>query len=1332
MQDDFIGNERFSILRRLGAGGMGIVYEALDRERQTRVALKTLRNVDAASIYRFKVEFRSLAELSHENLLPLYELFFEEGQWFFTMELLEDATDLLSFIRGKAQGQGSARFRSGEKTGVTAVAQTEGSQFGPSLTSAAASLHATALTSDATTLFALHQADAPQVEGTLATAVFASNSFAPHQAQDQPHDPSQDRSQDQTWLGDDAVTSVGIAINPPKGSGAAQLPASGPQLDSPAMDASVVNTRVVDYAQLRSVFLQVAHGVRSLHAAGKLHRDLKPENVMVRADGRPVLLDFGLILDLKVQAPTTAEEQRSQPVYKASTDHQISGTFAYMAPEQAAGLPLLNSSDWYAFGVMLFEVLTGRLPFAGKGMDMLRARIIQDAPPPSRFAPSIPPDLDRLCIDLLNRDPAKRPGSAEIFRRLSAETAIEDEGLQQHSLFIGRESYLADLDASFAALEQGRASVLCVHGRSGMGKTALLQHFLQKTVNARGGILLEGRCYEQESVPYKAVDSLVDALTELLMEMPAWRLEKLLPENIQALARVFPVLKRVSAIGESKDAAKVASDPLLVRQQAFEAFGKLLTAIGAESPLVLYIDDLQWGDLDSAQLLASVLAQSPAPRMLLLLSYRSEYAASPCLREFGRAWESGQLPFRELEVLPLTTEESRRLATELLVRSTVDPAQLERAVERIVEQARGSAFFVQELAENARGGVEWQATTTGNAAAQLGALDEVLWRRVQRLPDEARLLIEMVAVAGQPILIGDLLHTRSLATFPQHAVKLLRTARLVRSTGGRLTDEIETFHDRVRESIAKYLAPAESRNYHQQIADALEQNAASAPETIAGHLQAVDSPRASHFYELAGERAIQVLAFDRAEEYLKLAAKLAAGAADRARVETRLVHFYTDTARFQDAYDVGREAVARFGVKLPKTFVPPLLIAYMVLGIIRKGRRKPLQFLDLPEMTDERLIAVVGLISAMAKAAYQVRPEICVTICTMAVNLCLKHGNTPDAAVVYMVFGCIFLGGILGRAETGHEFGQLALALIEKYQNDKQRAEVNFVVGYFGTSWIKPSVEADRLWEIAFSEGQRTGDLFHTGCAVAGSTQGALMRGVPLDEVEARIERFWPVVEQAHLREPMTCLTSTRLLVARLRAPSTSASAPEDPQLLAELERFGSRHFAHFHSLNQTMFYTLTGEVAAGLKASTRSATYLSDSKGMLHTPEHFFWSAMLQAMNPNGGAAAAKAVTSARNKFALWSKRCPANFSLRLELLAAEEARLRDRPEAALHHYLQAILLGKQQDTLHLLGLANRRAQRLATILGHREAAQSFAEAAEESYSRWGALALMTPKSLP
>jgi len=143
------------------------------------------------------------------------------------------------------------------------------------------------------------------------------------------------------------------------------------------------------------------------------------------------------------------------------------------------------------------------------------------------------------------------------------------------------------------------------------------------------------------------------------------------------------------------------------------------------------------------------------------------------------------------------------------------------------------------------------------------------------------------------------------------------------------------------------------------------------------------------------------------------------------------------------------------GVKLPARFALPSFALDLLTSRLRLRGRKAGDLLELPPLEDPRLQAAVRLINAVAKAAYQVRPELCAAVSVKGVNLCLRHGNTPDCAIAYMVYGTIFHGGVLGRHDLGYDFGRLVLDLVEKYRNTAQRAEVRFVVGYFGTSWTK-------------------------------------------------------------------------------------------------------------------------------------------------------------------------------------------------------------------------------------------------------------------------------------
>jgi eukaryotic-like serine/threonine-protein kinase len=258
---------------------------------------------------------------------------------------------------------------------------------------------------------------------------------------------------------------------------------------------------------LRDAVRQLATGLSALHAAGKLHCDIKPSNIRVaRDDGRVVLLDFGLVQEL---FPARGE---------LTVDAELAGTPAYMSPEQAAGLRLTEASDWYSVGVLLYEALTGRRPVDGSFVQVLQKKQTEDPTPPAELVDGLPADLARLAERLLRRDPTKRPNGEKVLRMLGQSSR---KALASHrstssagAPFIGREEHLKALVEGFELARSGRAVLIFVHGSSGMGKSALIHQFLRQLRHEDDRtVILQGRCFERESVPYKALDSLIDALS---------------------------------------------------------------------------------------------------------------------------------------------------------------------------------------------------------------------------------------------------------------------------------------------------------------------------------------------------------------------------------------------------------------------------------------------------------------------------------------------------------------------------------------------------------------------------------------------------------------------------------------------------------------------------------------------------------------------------------------------------------------------------------------------------------------------------------------------------
>jgi serine/threonine protein kinase/tetratricopeptide (TPR) repeat protein len=762
----FSAPKRFDIVRRLGEGGMGVVYEARDLERGERVALKTLRSYSAEALVRFKREFRALQDLHHPNLVALGELISERDAWFFSMELV-DGCDFLNYVRG------------------TDLAQRRGDE----------------------------------------------------QA---------------------ALVTTSIHDHAPVAGSATRLAVAARAGDAPCFDEK----------RLRGALRQLAAGRSALHQAGLVHRDVKPSNIRVARDGRLVLLDFGLV--------TTVENDHE------STALRTVGTPAYMAPEQALGLTIGPSADWYSVGILLYETLTGDLPFRGNALQILEQKQRGEPEPPSAVRPNVPADLDALCMALLRTDPEARPVTAHILSVLSTgEARISSDMPATYSRtssapFVGRARELAVLSDAFDA-RRGQAMAVLVSGESGVGKTCLVRRFIDELrIADPQAVTLTGRCYERETVPYKAWDGVIDMLAGVLARFMAAEVAALLPTKVGPLVQVFPVLMRVDAIAAMAREPPRVMDAVERRGRAFIALRELLTRLGDRRPLVIVIDDAQWMDDDSRMLLAEVLRSPESPNLLLVMTMREVHAGDTA-RQKDELEAALPGDVRTIDLSRLSDTEACKLAALLLERaasSAVDAMSIAR-------EAGGHPLFIDAL-------VRYGAIAPPDAARSV-RLDDALWSRIASLDDLALRIAIILAVSEAPIP-QDVLARAVDASKSELSkrINILRANQLVQTTGTRGTDAVDVYHDRIRAAVLGRIDRDERKALHRVLARALEANGGEAyAEALATHWRAAgDNAHASGYAVIAAGQAERTLAFEHAAALYQLALTLCEHPAE----ERRLLH----------------------------------------------------------------------------------------------------------------------------------------------------------------------------------------------------------------------------------------------------------------------------------------------------------------------------------------------------------------------------------------------------------------------------------------------------------
>ncbi|MBN2723753.1 MAG: protein kinase [Deltaproteobacteria bacterium] len=756
-QQSFSG-DRFEVIKILGEGGMGIVYEVVDQKLGSRLALKTIKEENSESLLMLKREFRSLQDLKHKNLISFGELFEDQGRWFFTMELIADAVDLVSYIR------------------------------------------------------------------------------------------------DTDFTNDHNTSSSNMLLN--------NFPSSNIGNTEPkALHIEDISDHIkYNEARLRTSFVQLCEGLKVLHTSGRLHRDIKPGNVMVDPNGRVIIMDFGLVTETQEHLKTMS---RFFPV----------GTSAYMSPEQAANGALSPASDWYSVGVVLFQALTGKLPFEGNFSSIMLEKQTRKAPSPDEYVKNLPKDLIKLTNQLLSFDPSERGESDSIIQSFSGTDVSlfmkRSNHLSNSDFYVGREKELDLLKTSYEKFIGGTGVLNIIHGPSGLGKSDLIRTFLKTNVmHTRNTIILKGRCYEHESVPFKAVDAVIDALSQVLIKMPKEDQYYVTPQDSAYLTRVFPVLNRVESMSMNVIKKSDREDPQEIRSLAFGALRELFKRISNKYKLVVYIDDFQWADDDSLKLLRSLFKSPGAPVVFLVFSHLTEGSGSLDEQDFNSIYSI--IPGEKImvPVYPLSEKESVTLAEKLFEAYGVSSKK--EFLDVIAKESGGYPLFISEL-------VKHISSLSGRIPEnQDFVLENVLWERISSLEPESRKILETICISTVPVSLEFITEiNNSTSGAFMRLISELRISGLLRSSGRKNDWKLEPHHERVRRSVLENLSPEVLKQWHRIFAKKYKQTGNHQPDILAYHYHAAEEYKLARYYYIeAAENACTIMAFEQSIIFYKKAIKL--------------------------------------------------------------------------------------------------------------------------------------------------------------------------------------------------------------------------------------------------------------------------------------------------------------------------------------------------------------------------------------------------------------------------------------------------------------------------
>ena len=949
---------------------------------------------------------------------------------------------------------------------------------------------------------------------------------------------------------------------------------------SPSREPLSTDPEHLELAFCLRVAVNLANAIGHLHQRGIIHKDIKPANVLVNpATGQCWLMGFGIASRLP--------RERQSP----GPPEFIAGTLAYMAPEQTGRMnrSIDSRSDLYSFGVSLYEMLTRSLPFtASDPMEWVHCHIAKQPIAPAERLKSFPAAVSAIIMKLLAKTAEQRyqtaAGVENDLRRCLAEWETQrridefplgeqdtPDQLRIPEKLYGRAREVDTLLASFdRVVATGRPELVLVSGYSGIGKSSVVNE-LHKVLVPPQGLFASGKFDQyKRDIPYSTLAQAFQSLIRPLLskseaELDNWRdaLQEALGPNAKLIVNLVPELQLIT--GEPPPVPEL---PLQEAQRRFQFVFRRFIGVFArpEHPLALFLDDLQWLDSATLDLLEDLLTQSDVRHLMLIGAYRDNEVNSshPLMRKLDTIRKAGA-PVQEIVLAPLTGEDLAQLITDAL---HCEPERATALAELIHEKTAGNPFFAMQfisaLVEEGLltfdyddGRWSWDPNSI-HAKGYTDNVADLMVGKLNRLPVEARQALQLLPCMGNSAEF-DLLEMVSQQSNEEMHGQLweaIRAGLILR------TEHSYTFsHDRIQEAayslipeevraeahlrigrlLATHIAPEKREETIFEIVNQFNRGVSliTAPQErervaelnlIAGKRAKISTAYASALeYLVAGcallaedswERRYTLtfaLEFERAEcefltgdfaaaeERLSILSERATKLVDSAAVTCLRAELYMTLDQRNRAVEVCLEYLRRIGVDWsPHPTKDQVEREYTKIWR-QLGARAIEQLVDLPLMTDSDCRATLDVLSVFATPAWYADENLHDLVGAHMANLSLEHGNSDGSCHAYALLGTI-LGSNLGQYQAGFRFGKLAVDLIEKRGLHRFKARVYNAFAHHITPWAR-HLHDGRIWNRrAFDAAKESGDLTYAAFSSSNMIANLLAGGDPLQEVQREAE----------------------------------------------------------------------------------------------------------------------------------------------------------------------------------------------------------------------------------